>query len=96
MLEHVGLGMDAIPRHPELLGEEQLQQTVMTKHLQRHTPTLVGQPHAVIGLCSTIPTSVSLRTIPDTDPGVTPSRAARSFVETAAPPRVSSAYTAFA
>jgi hypothetical protein len=34
--------------------------------------------------------------MPDTDPGVTPKRAAKSFVETGEPPRASSAYTAFA
>ena len=50
MLEHLGLGMHAIPRHPELLSEEQLEQTVMAQHLQSHPPALVGQPHPVIGL----------------------------------------------
>ena len=50
VLEHLGLGMDAIPRHLELPGEEQLQQPVMAKHFQRHTPPLLGQPHPVIGL----------------------------------------------
>ena len=50
VLEHLGLGMHAIPGHPELLGEEQLEQAVMAQHLQRHSPALVGQPHTVIGL----------------------------------------------
>ena len=50
MLEHLGLGMNAIPRHPELLSEKQLEQAVMAQHLQRHTPTLVGQSHTVIWL----------------------------------------------
>ena len=50
MLEHLGLGVHAIPGHPELLGEKQLEQAVMAQHLQRHTPALVGQPHTVIGL----------------------------------------------
>ena len=50
VLEHLGLGVHAIPGHPELLGEEQLEQPVMAQHLQRDPATLVGQPHAVIGL----------------------------------------------
>ena len=50
MLEHLGLGMHAIPGHPELLGEEQLEQAVMAQHLQRDSPALVGQAHTVIGL----------------------------------------------
>jgi hypothetical protein len=50
VLEHLGLGVHAIPRHPELLREEQLEQAVMPQHLQRHTPALLGQPHTVIGL----------------------------------------------
>ena len=70
VLEHLRLGVHAIPGHPELLGEEQLQQAVMAQHLQRHTPTLVGQAaHRDRARCSTIPTSVSLRTIPDTEAG---------------------------
>ena len=43
VLEHLGLGMHAIPGHPELLSEEQLEQAVMAQHLQRDAPTLVGQ-----------------------------------------------------
>ena len=50
VLEHLGLGVHAIPGHPELPGEEQLEQAVMAQHLQRHTPALVGQPHTVIRL----------------------------------------------
>ena len=50
MLEHLGLGMHAIPGHPELLREEQLEQAVMAQHLQRDTAALVGQSHTVIGL----------------------------------------------
>jgi hypothetical protein len=50
VLEHLGLGMHAIPGHPELLSEEQLQQAVVAQHLQRHSPALLGQVHTVIGL----------------------------------------------
>ena len=50
MLKHLCLGMHAIPRHPELPGEEQLKQAVMAQHLQRHAPPLLGQPHTVIRL----------------------------------------------
>ena len=50
VLKHLGLGVHAIPGHPELLGEEQLEQAVMAQHLQSNAPALVGQPHTVIGL----------------------------------------------
>ncbi len=50
VLEHLRLGMHPIPRHPELLSEEQLEQTVMAQHLQSNTAALVGQAHTVIGL----------------------------------------------
>ncbi len=50
VLEHLRLGVHAIPGHPELLSEEQLEQAVMAQHLQSNTPALVGQPHTVIGL----------------------------------------------
>ena len=38
VLEHLGLGVDAIPGHPERLGEEQLEEAVVAKHLKRHAP----------------------------------------------------------
>ena len=38
MLEHLGLGVHAIPRHPELLGQEQLEQAVVAQHLERDAP----------------------------------------------------------
>ena len=97
VLEHLGLGVHAIPGHPELLGEKQLEQPVMAQHLQRDPPTLVGQPHTVIGLVlERAPPRRACAASPDTDPGVTPRRAARSFVDTGEPPRASSAYTALA
>ncbi len=96
VLEDLGLGVHPIPAHPELLGQEQLDQAVVAQHLKRHRATLVGQPHAAIGLVLDQPHLVSLRTIAETEPGVTPRRSARSLVDTAAPSRVSSAYTALA
>ena len=50
VLEHLGLGVHAIPGHPELLGQEQLEQPVVAQHLKRDPATLVGEPHAVVGL----------------------------------------------
>jgi hypothetical protein len=34
VLEHLGLDVDAIPRHAELVSEIELQQAVMADHLQ--------------------------------------------------------------
>ena len=35
MLEHLGLGMDAVAGHPQRLGEEGLDQPVVADHLER-------------------------------------------------------------
>ena len=40
VLEHLGLGMHPVPRHPQALDEVQLEQPVMAHHLERHTPAL--------------------------------------------------------
>ena len=40
VLEHLGLGVHAIPGHPELLGQEQLDQPVVAQHLERDPATL--------------------------------------------------------
>ena len=50
VLEHLGLGVNAIPGHPELLGQEQLQQPVVAQHLERDPATLRGEPDAAVGL----------------------------------------------
>ncbi len=50
VLEHLGLGVHAVPGHPELLGEEQLEQPVVAQHLERDAAPLLGQPHAAVGL----------------------------------------------
>ena len=36
VLQHLGLVVHPVPRDPERLGEIQLQQTVVAKHLERH------------------------------------------------------------
>ena len=35
VLEHLGLSMDAIPRHPEALDEIELEQPMVAHHLER-------------------------------------------------------------
>ena len=43
VLEHLGLGVDAVPRHPEVLGQVELQQPVVAQHLERDLrPTSVS------------------------------------------------------
>ena len=50
MLENLGLGVDAIPGHPERVGQEALEQPVMTDDLQRNSPALGGEPHPPVRL----------------------------------------------
>ena len=38
VLEHLGLVVDAVPRHAERLGQVQLQQPVVAQHLERDPP----------------------------------------------------------
>ncbi len=38
VLEHLGLGVHAIPRHAERVGEEALEQAVVADHLERDAP----------------------------------------------------------
>ena len=49
VLEHLRLGVHAIPRHAERLGEIALEQAVMADHLERHAPAVGGQAHAAVG-----------------------------------------------
>ena len=49
VLEHLGLGVNAIPRHPEALHQVQLEQPVVPNHLERHAPSRVGQRHPAVG-----------------------------------------------
>src|SRR5580692_12406992 len=49
VLQHLSLGMHAIPRHPQRLREIALEHAVMTDHLARYAPAIVGQAHAPIG-----------------------------------------------
>ena len=50
VLEHLGLGMDPIPRDAETLHEVELEQPVMAHHLERHAPAVIGERHAPIRL----------------------------------------------
>ena len=50
VLEHLGLVVDAVPRHPERLGEERLDQAVMAHHLEREPLARRREAHAVVGL----------------------------------------------
>ena len=43
VLEHLGLGVHAVPWHPEGLDEEQLEQAVMAHHLERDPAAVLGQ-----------------------------------------------------
>ena len=38
VLERFGLVVHAVPGHPEMLGEEQLEQAVVAQHLERQAP----------------------------------------------------------
>ena len=73
MLERLGLLVDAVPRHAEVLGEVELEQPVVAQHLERDALAL-GRQHdaACSGSCSTSPRSASFLTIAETDAGVTP------------------------
>ena len=44
VLEHLGLVVHAVPRHPERLGEVQLEQPVVADHLERELLAGVRQP----------------------------------------------------
>ena len=48
VLEHLGLLVDAIPRHAEALDQVQLEQPVMADDLERHAQAGVGEQHPVI------------------------------------------------
>ena len=43
VLEDLGLGVDAIPRHVERLGEVELEQAVVADDLERHALAVGGQ-----------------------------------------------------
>ena len=48
VLKHLGLGVDAIPRHSKALHQVQLEQPVVANHLERHAPSRVGQRHTAV------------------------------------------------
>ena len=49
MLERLGLLVDAVPRHAEVLGEVGLQQPVVAQHLERDPASGFGEHHAAVG-----------------------------------------------
>ena len=49
MLERLGLLVDAVPRHAEVLGEVELEQPVVAQHLQRDPLAGRRQQHAAVG-----------------------------------------------
>ena len=55
VLQHLGLVVDAIPGHPERLGEERLEQAVMADHLEGHALSGPGQLDAAVGLVADEP-----------------------------------------
>ena len=49
MLEDLGLGVDAVPRHVERLGEVELEQAVVADDLERHALAGLGELDALVG-----------------------------------------------
>ena len=49
VLERLGLVVDAIPGHAEMLGEEQLEQPVVAQHLERQALARGRQRDALVG-----------------------------------------------
>jgi hypothetical protein len=49
VLEHLGLGVDSIPRHLEDLRQEQLEQAVVADDLERDTAALRRQADPSVG-----------------------------------------------
>ena len=49
VLEHLGLGVDPVPRHVERLGEVELEQPVVADHLEREALAGLGELDAVVG-----------------------------------------------
>ena len=83
VLEHLGLGVHLVPAHAEALDEVQLEQAVVADDLEGDAAA-AGRSAATprYGSWTTRPSPVSFRSIPETEPGRTPSRSARAFVDT--------------
>src|SRR3954467_12714863 len=50
VLEHLGLRVDAVPRHAEALGQVELEQAVVADDLERALGPAGGEPDALVGL----------------------------------------------
>ena len=81
VLEHLGLLVDAVARHPQRLGEVGLDQPVVADHLERHPLPRRGQADPLVGDVSTRPSSARRFSIEVAVAGVTPSRSATSPFE---------------
>ena len=60
VLEDLGLGVNPIPRHPQRIGQEALDQPVVADHLQRHAPPIGGEAHSPVRGMSREPQLVEL------------------------------------
>ena len=87
MLEHLGLRVDAVPRHAELLGEVQLEQPVMADDLERQAEAGRRELHAAVGLVAHETHLVEPLDHPEAEAAVTPRRSASAFVDGAVPRR---------
>ena len=50
VLEHLGLGVHLVPGHAEALDEEQLDEPVVSDHLERDAPAALGETDAAVAL----------------------------------------------
>ena len=50
VLEHLGLRVDLVPAHAQVLDEEELEQAVMADHLECDQPAALGQVDPVVAL----------------------------------------------
>ena len=81
VLEDLGLGVDAIPRHVERLGEVELEQAVVADDLERHALAVGGQLDALVGhVVDQARARPGACTSPTPTPAVTPRRSASAFV----------------
>ena len=60
MLEHLGLVVDAVPRHAQRLGQVELEQAVVAQHLERDLLAGVGELDAAVALVRDEPELVEL------------------------------------
>ena len=96
VLEHLGLLVHAVPGHAERFGEVELEQPVVTQHLERDALARPREPHAVVGSCEMSPSASSRLIIAEAEAGDTSSRSASADVDTGPRPRWARDQMAFA